>query len=266
SNEKMNEIREEHKRLFNNTSEYEKLREKCMKLLVKKTREEICKKVMKKFQGLSFLLNKKPTFNNNDEKNIYKLCEMILIDNCNIPVELNMNIEEENRYLELKKKIEIPNKEEAEIIETSRMKFEIEYIKNYNNLTKKLTQFPFLKNKLERMSDYPFYRIICLQSADQTINVSSEYKKFRNEIVNQICGFKVPFLEDAFKIYDARFDKKSDDFDTRSFDRLESYVNDQISKKLKDVQWKLGIKIKEKDLHKKLIIEIPIEFKNFKQL
>ncbi|CAG8535597.1 29169_t:CDS:1, partial [Racocetra persica] len=178
---------------------------------------------MKKFQELLFSLNKKPTFNNNDEKNIYKLCEMILIDNCNIPVELNMNIEEENQYLEFKKMIEIPNKEEAEIIETSRMKFEIEYLKNYNNPTKKLIQFSFLKNKLKEMSDYPFYRIICLQSADQTINVSSEYKKFRNKIVNEICGFKISFLEDAFKIYDARFDQKSDDFDTTSFDRLGNY-------------------------------------------
>ncbi|CAG8807443.1 815_t:CDS:2, partial [Gigaspora margarita] len=143
SNEKMNEIREEHKRLFNNTSEYEKLRAKCMKLLDPKNREEIC---------------------------IY---------------------EEKNHYLELKKVIEIPNNEEAEIIKNSRIKFEIDYIKNYNNPTKKLTQFPFLKNKLEEMSNYPFYRIICLQSADQTINVSSEYKKFRNKIVNEICGILV---------------------------------------------------------------------------
>ncbi|CAG8562812.1 7161_t:CDS:1 [Cetraspora pellucida] len=190
---------------------------------------------MKKFQGWLFSLNKKPTFNNNDKKKIYKLCEMILIDNCNIPVEFNMNIEEENQYLKFKKMIKIPDKEEAEIIETFRMKFEIEYLKNYNNPTKKLMQFPFLKNKLEGMSDYPFYQIICLQSADHTINVSSEYDKFKNKIVYEICGFKILFLEDAFKIFDAQFDKKSD-FNTRSFDRLEIYVNNQISKKMKDAQ------------------------------
>ncbi|CAG8817252.1 34565_t:CDS:2 [Gigaspora margarita] len=87
------------------------------------------------------------------------------------------------------------------------------------------------------------------------INVSSEYKKFKNKIVNEICGYNIPFLEDAFKIYDARFEKKSDKFDTRSFDRLQNYVNDQISKKVKDA-----------DLNKKLTAEIPTEFKNFKQL
>ncbi|CAG8603528.1 30494_t:CDS:1 [Gigaspora margarita] len=180
---------------------------------------------MKKFQGLFFSISKNPIFNNDNKKNIYKLCEIILKDN-HIPVKLNINKDEKNSYFKLKKVIEIPNNEEAESIKIFQMKFEIDYIKNYNNPTKNLMQFPFFKNKLEGMSDYPFYQIICLQSADQTINVSTEYEKFRTKIVN-----KLQFLENTFKIYGARFEKKSDDFDIKSFDHLQKYVIDEISKK-----------------------------------